>query len=218
MRTAGPGGGAAGTDGGATAGWRERRSWAQMHAWLIACAVWAAAVPVVLVTAPTTVPPLLNPTAGGEVPTSLLIPLLGAGGLAFAVHHEAPMLLTQSARPLLPRQLAWIAACLVPPVLLGALAASRSGQVTVGAAERNVLLVSALTLAAATILPSGLATVVAIGYDTVCLMVGTSHTALGLPTPWWAVALDRRATMAQLLVAAALVSLAAVHHSRRQAH
>ncbi len=189
-----------------------------MHGWLSACTVWALAVPVVLLTAPTSIPPLLDRSAGGEVPTSLLIPLLGAGGLAFAVRHEAPSLLVQSARPLLTRQLAWVSACLVPPVLLAALAASQSGQITVGAAERNVLLVSAVTLAAATVLPPGLATLPAIGYDTVCLAIGTNHSALGLPTPWWAVALERHATWAQLVLTLALVGLAATHHSRRQAH
>ncbi|MGN6610239.1 MAG: hypothetical protein ACTHLJ_00545 [Angustibacter sp.] len=199
--------------------WYPAWAWAQMHGWLIACVVWVVAVPVVLVTAPTSVPPLLSsPTAGGEVPTALLVPLLGAGGLAFAVHHEARALLRQSARPLLARQLAWVSASLVPPVLLAALAASQSGQITVGAAERNLLLVSALTLAAATVLPPGLATLPAIGYDTVCLMFGANRTALGLPTPWWSVALERHTNPTQVVVALALLSLAATLHSRRQAH
>lgn len=189
-----------------------------MHSWLTAALVWTAAVPVVIALAPTSIPPMLDRSAGGQVPTSLLIPLLGAGGLAFAVHHDAPVLLTQTTRPLLPYQLAWIAVCLVPAVAIGALAALQSGQITVGAAERNVLLVGALTLTSATVLPAGLATIPALLYDMICLFIATSYTARGLPIPWWAVALERRTSAAQLLAVIALVGLAAILHSHHQAH
>lgn len=194
------------------------RGWPAMHAWHVAALVWAAAVPVVILAAPTSIPPLLNPTAGGQVPTSLLIPLLGAGGLAFAVHHDAPLLLTQTTRPVLPYQLAWITVSLVPAVAIAALGAVQSGQITVGAAERNVLLVSAITLASATVLPAGLATIPALLYDMICLYAAATYTVRGLPTPWWAVALERRTSAPQLLAVLALMGLAAILHSHRQAH
>lgn len=189
-----------------------------MHAGLIAVLVWSAAVPVVILTAPSSLPPLLNPTYGGQVPTALLIPLLGAGGVAFAVHHQAPLLLTQATRPVLPWQLGWIAVCLVPGTALAALAAVQSRQITVGAAERNLLLFTAITLAGAIVLPSGLATIPALGYAMVCMAFAANRIILGLPTPWWAFALERRASPTQLFIALALLGLAATLHSRHQAH
>lgn len=193
------------------------QSWAAVHAGRTAILVWIAAAPVVVLTAPSTLLPLLNPTHGGQVPTALLLPLLGAGGVAFAVDHQTPLQLTQATRRVLPWQLGWIAVCLVPAIALAALAAVQSRQITVGAAERNLLLVTASTLAAATVLPPGLATIPALGYDMLCLTFAADLIILGLPTPWWAVALERRSSPAQLLVAVALLALAATLHSHHQA-
>lgn len=190
--------------------------WAVMHALVPAAFAWLIAVPIIVVSARTTIPPFLNTTAAGEVPTALLIPLLGAGGAAFGLTHEAPALLASSTRAVLPWQLLWGAACLVPGAFLAAGAAIWSQQITVGAAERNALLLTAITVAALVVLPPGLSVLPAVAYGAVCLMLSANSMLSGLPAPTWAIALQRQATATQLVLAAAASCLAIAMHGVHQ--
>ncbi|MFC6006005.1 hypothetical protein [Angustibacter luteus] len=133
-------------------------------------------------------------------PTALVLPVVAATAVTFAVHHEAPDLLRQRSRRTWPIQLTWGLLVLLPGAALAAAGAAYSGQISLAAGERNYLLFAAVALVSLRFLAPG-ATAIPCAVTAFTSLVLLSAQPLRTPQAWnWLVQSGTDST--QLLVAA----------------
>lgn len=179
-------------------------AWASAHGIEGAVLVWVATAVIGWVSARTTIPTFMSRGASGAIPVALLVPLLAAAAATFAAHHEAPQLTQTASRSLLWARTGWSLAVVVPGVLLAGVAAVHSNQVDIAAGVRNVLLLTALSYAASTWLPPGLALLPPFAYLIVCYAAAGFWTARSVSAPPWAALLNRQGTPEELIFAGGL--------------
>ena len=175
------------------------RAWAAVHALRPAAAAWAAGAVLVPASGRSTVPLFGHSGAGRATPTALLIPLVLATAVSFAVHDDAAALTRQRSRSILAARATWDAVVLLPGALVAAAAAGHSHEISVVAAQRNYLAFTAITVAALRVLAPGMSAIPAAAAAFASIALVGSASASWLPQPWnWLV--QTQTTPSQLVV------------------
>jgi hypothetical protein len=179
-----------------------------MHLVREALFCWVLGALLVLTVGRSSVPTLGDVGTPSPTPTALLLPLLAATGVSFAVHHDAPILLGQRSRWVWHVQLLWATLALLVGGLVTAVGAEHSARITLAAGERNYLLFTALALVSLRVLPPG-ASAIPCAVAACSAIVLLSTQPQRTPQSWnWLVQSGTATT--QLLVAAACCGLGLV--------